>query len=62
MRILQELKARIERELRAPEDINIDATWDRLMTQNGVNTDAVTVPIEIDHGHRPQRGIRRHVI
>ena len=63
----QELKARREllrreRERRAPEDINRDATWDRLMAQDGVDADAVPVPIDRDHGRGPQRGGRRRVL
>ena len=58
----KELKAQREREQRDLEDINRDATWDRLMAQDGVDTDAVPIPIDRDHGRIPQRGGRRRVI
>ena len=51
-----------EREQRAPEDINRDATWDRLMAQDGVDADAFPVHIYRYHCHGPYKGVRRRVI
>ena len=62
MRRLQELKAQREQKRRAPEDINIDATWDRLMVQNNVDTESVPVPIDSNHVRVPQRWGKRLVI
>ena len=60
--ISQELKAQRDQEQRAPEDINRNATCDRLMAQDGVDTDIVPVPIDRDHSCVPQMGGRRRVI
>ena len=32
------------------------------MALDGVNTDAVPIPVDGDHGHSPQRGGRRRAI
>ena len=46
---------------RAPENINRDSTWDILMVQDGVDTDAIPLSIDRDHGCGPQNGGRRRV-
>ena len=62
MRRYQELKAQRDRERRDPEDINRDATLDRLMVQDDIDTDSAPVLIDRDTGRRPQRWGRRLVI
>ena len=56
------MKEQREQEQRAQEDIQRDATWGRLMAQDGVDTDAAPVPIGRDQGRSPQREGRRRVI
>ena len=49
-------KLQRERKQRAPEDINRDTTWDRLMARDGVTTDTVPTLVDRYRGRISQRG------
>ena len=56
------MKERREQERRAPDNVDIDVNWYRLMEYDGIDTEDLPVAIDRDNGHIPQRRERRRMI